>query len=239
MAGSAVRNLQLDPKKQKIVECNVCEQPLVVGKFSKNYQTCETAGYYPSQCPYRDKAIKENKKSKASKKSKSARDKIKKEKDSIIEEDKSVNEPSSEFAKRLTEIMNDLEFNIDQKRRYFKKYAVDGGGVITIYPHIEPGVAGTTPKLEWFSVILQRAVGTNEEFRRFMPPDASYDCEVLSSEFGQYDVVKPQVGTAKCDSCGSMTDEFGVDTRYNKVYCVKPNNCFKKHHTNAGAQSEV
>lgn len=249
MSGSNVNNLKLDPKKQKIVSCSVCEQPLVVGKFSKNDQTCESSGYYPSSCPKQEEKSNGSKPSTKPKKTKkkSARQKLKEEKESTIEESKQISDKkngedkseSGKFAANLTRIMNELGFDIDSRRRYHKRYAVDGGGVITIYPHIEPGIAGGTPKLEWFSVILQRAVGINEDFRRFMPPDAASDCEVIAHELGDHSTQQTQIGMSQCDQCGEYTDEFVVDPKRNKILCMKPNNCFKKRHTSAGAQSEA
>lgn len=244
MAGSEVQNLKLDPKKQKIVECVTCGQSLVVGKFSKNDQTCETANYYPAKCPKRSDT--KNIKDKPKKKNKSAREKLADEKVSTKGEskpDKKKNgkdtSEQGKLAAEFTRLMNQLGFEIDSKRRYSKRYAIDGGGIITIYPHIEPGIAGTKSRLEWFSVILQRAVGVNEEFRRFMPPDAASDCEVLAAELGDQVRAQPEVGMTQCDKCGAMTDEFGIDTKRNKVLCVKPNNCFRNHHTSSGAQSEA
>jgi len=240
MAGSEVKNLKLDPQKQKLVDCTACGQPLVVGKFAKNEQTCESSNYYPANCPKRSQAVAQVDTPKT--KSKSARQKLEEVKDPEPKPTKKNGKDNSEhgkFAAEYTRLMDQLGFEIDNKRRYQKRYAIDGGGIITIFPHVENGVAGIAPKIEYFSVILQRAVGVNEEFRRFMPPDAASDCEVIAAELGGGIVAQPQVGMAQCDNCGAMTDEFGVDQKGNKVLCMKPNNCFRKHHTNAGAQAEA
>lgn len=233
MKGSTVKNIKLDPNKQKIVECDVCGVALVVGKFAKNKQTCMSANQFPSnsKCKLPIKG-----------KKKSARDKIAdtKTQNAVRRLDKSSDDKINKedtFGVKLTKLMKQLDFDIDNKRRYKKRYGIDGGGIVTIYPSIVPGVAGKGPTLEYFSVIIQRAVGVNEDFRNFMPPDAASDCELLASELGEQVIARPDIGTIRCDSCGSLTDEFGVDPNQNKVLCIKPNGCFKKAFTNVGAEA--
>jgi len=100
-------------------------------------------------------------------------------------------------------------------------------------------VAGEGPRLEYISMTIQRAIGLDEDFRRFLPADAATDCELMSSELGVERGKQPQVGQEKCDSCGAITDEFGVDTKEGKVLCIRPNGCFKKKFNNRGAEAEV
>lgn len=233
MKGSSVNNIKLDPNKQKIVECEKCGVPLVVGKFAKNNQTCISTKQFPSNSKCKPQAIKT-----------SAADNIQKVKDEFVEKEDSKVDSNSNKLKdnsigtQFVVLMNKLGFEVDANRRFKKRYAVDGGGIAVVYPNME-NIGGEKPKLEWFSVIIQRAVGVNEEFRRFMPPDAASDCEVIASEFAEQIITRPEVGTVKCDSCGSLTDEFGVDPKRNKVLCIKPKNCFKKAFMNVGAEAEA
>ena len=71
-----------------------------------------------------------------------------------------------------------------------------------------------------------------------MPPDAASDCELIAAELADHIVTKPQIGQNVCDGCGVITDEFGVDPKHGKILCVKPNNCFKKSFTSAGAEAQ-
>lgn len=236
MKGSNVRNIKLDPAKQKIVECDACGASLVVGKFAKNKQTCASTNQFPSNSKCKPSAGKK----------KSAREKIADTTQSAVRRlDKSPDpkgngqDKEATFGLKFTKMMKQLDFDIDSKRRYKKRYAIDGGGIATIYPSIVPGMTGKGPTLEYFSVIIQRAVGVNEDFRNFMPPDAASDCELLASELGEQVIARPDVGTVRCDSCGALTDEFGVDPKNDKVLCVKPNGCFRKAFTNIGAEAEV
>lgn len=231
MKGSKVANIKLNPTTQKIVECEKCGVSLVVGKFSKNNQTCESAGHFPSNSKC---------KSNSKPKNKSAREKISntKKQDEVRKLDSPKKEFGS-FGKHFVSIAAQLDFEPDEKRRFRKRYAIDGGGIAIVYPHVEPGMAGRGPKLEYFSLIIQRVVGVNEDFRNFMPPDAASDCELLASELGEKVIARPDVGTAVCDACGTITSEFGVDPKNDKVLCVRPNGCFKKAFTNAGAEAEV
>lgn len=236
MKGSNVHNIKLDPAKQKIVECEACGASLVVGKFSKKHQTCITANQFPS-----------NSKCKPQGEKKSAREKVSAAKDSgnvrkITSQPKSNGEdksPEGTFGAQFVKMMSQLGFEPDQQRRFKKRYAIDGGGIATVYPQVERPVGGGKPKVEYFSVIVQRAVGVNENFRNFMPPDAASDCELISSELGEQVVARPEVGTVKCDDCGALTDEFGVDPKKDRVLCVRPNGCFRKAFTNAGAEAEA
>lgn len=216
MKGSNVNNIKVDVSKQKIVECSKCGAQLVVNKFSKKGQTCESINQFPpdSKCS-------------ADKKS-SARDKISKTKESEIKK-----LSPSNFIK----LMNKLEFDIDEKRRFKKKYAIDGGGIFLVYPQLSNPVGGEEPKIEYFSIIIQRVVGTNENFRDFMPSDAASDCEIIADEFSDKVKHTHNIGYVECDNCHVSTAEFGVDPKRNKVYCIKPNNCFKKVHNNAHAES--
>lgn len=228
---SDARALKLDPQKQKIVDCSICKQSLVVGKFAKNGQTCETSGYRPTLCPKR-KEVEAT--TPVMEKPKSAREKLQEVKE---ETNGHSTTPESKFASDFVKMMAQLDFDFDSKRRYVKKYDLDGGGVVYVYPHVTER-PHDRPRLEYFSVIIQRAVGVNEEFRRFMPPDAASDCELLAAELAHVITNKSQIGMVKCDSCGEMTDEFGVDQKHNKVLCIKPGNCFRKQYTHAGAQTE-
>jgi len=241
MQGSNVKNIKLDPNKQKLVECTKCKLPLVIGKFAKNEQTCATANYFPTNCP-------EKKGNVSPIKPKSAREKIAAVQQTDTPAPKATSDkpngknhsPAAEFAASFTKLMDQLGFEIDNQRRYKKRYAIDsGGGVMTIYPHIAHGVTGENPRIEYFSMILQRAISVDEEFRKIMPPDAATDCELLSAELGEQTALKPEVGYSKCDGCGITTDEFGVDIKNNKVLCIKPNNCFKRGFTTRGAEAEA
>lgn len=206
MPGSKVGNIQFDPQKQKLVHCEGCQQPMVVGKFAKNIQTCDSC--------------KDMKKRAGNQKP--------------IE-----NADDKTFGVKLTDIAKKLDFTITPDRRWRKRYAIDGGGVITISPMVEPGATGQPPRLEYFSVVIQRAVGLYEDFRKYMPADAASDCEVLVGALAEKEAIKPQVGQQKCDRCGVLTDEFAVDQVRNRILCIKPNNCFKKAMTGTGAQAVV
>ena len=140
------------------------------------------------------------------------------------------------FAVKFSELANKLGFTVNNNRIWRKRYAINEAGIITIHLMIEPGRHGNEPKLEYFSMVIQRAIGLNEDFRKFLPPDAASDCEILASELGEEQQIKPQLGMEKCDGCGSMTDEFGVDNKRCKLLCIKPNNCFKKSFTTGGAE---
>jgi hypothetical protein len=208
MKGSAIKNIKFNPEKQKLIQCEVCGDSIIVGKFAKVNQKCE-------ECK------------KISKKKKAE----KQEKLKLVEDE-------STFAKRLTRMAIELGFDITDKRLWRKRYAIDGGGIATIHIMIEPNITGKEPSVGYFSFVVQRAIGVNENFRKFMPPDAASDCEMIAIEFGKQNIYKPQVGQEKCAKCGSMTDEFGVDNKNNRILCIKPNNCFKQYFTTAGAESE-
>lgn len=236
MKGSSVNNIKLDPEKQKIVECEACGVALVVGKFAKKSQTCVTAKQFPSNSKCKPQPAK----------TKSAREKISKTKEDnkvrSIEsapKKKQQKAPATSYGAKFIDMMNQLGFEPDAQRRFRKKYAIDGGGIATIYPQVEQQVGGQSKKVEYFSIIIQRAVGVNEDFRKFMPPDAATECELIASELGEQVITRPDVGTVKCDDCGAITDEFAVDPSKDKVLCVRPNGCFKKAFTNAGAEAEV
>ncbi|KKM25273.1 hypothetical protein LCGC14_1596660 [marine sediment metagenome] len=141
------------------------------------------------------------------------------------------------FALRLQKLCTDLDFIITDKRSWKKRYPIDDGGIITIHIMPEQGIAGGEPHIEYFSLVIQRAVGISENLRKFMPPDAASDCELIASELGSHPIFKPQLGQQQCDMCGEHTDEFGVDPKSDKVLCLKPNNCFKKHFTVGGAEA--
>jgi hypothetical protein len=142
------------------------------------------------------------------------------------------------FGQKFIVMMNKLGFTVTDKRLWKKKYAVDGGSVVTIYPMIEQGVAGEGPRLEYISMTVQRAIGLDEDFRKFLPADPATDCELLATEFGT-ERKQIQIGQEKCDICGAITDQFGVDTKRGKVLCIRPNNCWRKHFNNSGAEAEV
>jgi len=207
MPGSNVSNIKFDPNKQKIVICEGCQKEMVVGKFAKNNQRC-------SDC----------KNLNTKRESKQAEVPIKKE-------------GNETFGVRLTNLCQELGYTITEKRSWMKRYAMDGGGIATIYIMPEQGNTGMSPRLEYFSLIIQRAVGVNEDFRKFMPPDAVSDCELLSNEFAPKVTITPKLGQEQCAECKEFTDEFGVDTSRGRILCVKPNNCFKKFFNRAGAQS--
>jgi hypothetical protein len=179
--------------------------------------------------------------------SSSATDKIKAVKDKynesvenkIKQEPKVIQDKPSTIGEKYIGLMNKLGFEPDKQRKFRKRYAIDGGGIVVVYPNMEPSMSGGDSKLEWFSVVTQRAVGINEDFRRFMPPDAASDCELMASELGEQVITRPEVGTIKCDNCGAITDEFGVDPRKDRVLCINPNGCFRKSFGNAGAQAEL
>ncbi len=186
-------------------------------KFAKKNQTCD-------KCKNISKGAKD----------KSAKSTAKPKKPKKNGEDTT---PQGTFGARLGEIAKRLGFDITRDRIWRKKYAIGGSGIATTHIMVEPGITGKQPRIEYFSFIIQRAVGINEIFREIMPPDAASDCELIASELGEQDIIRPQVGMEKCDSCGSMTDEFGVDTKKGKILCVKPNGCFKKKFSNAGAEA--
>jgi len=221
MKGSRVTNLKFDPNKEKIINCGACGEPMVVGKFSKINQKCPNCMAIPKgKPPTEEKQVRK------------IVNPVKKK-----DNGKAVGD-TAKFAAGFTQLMNKLEFEIDEKRRYKKKYAIDGGGVMIIYPFVEHGIAGSSPKVEYFSIIIQRVVGVNENFREFMPPDAASDCELISAEFAEQIVATPQIGQNVCDKCGAVTDEFGVDPKRGRVLCVKPNNCFKSAFTSSGAEAQ-
>ena len=220
MKGSRVSNLKFDPNKEKIVGCGVCGEQMVVGKFSKINQKCTKCESVPKGKPKEEKQV-----------VKIVNPVKKKDNGKIVGD-------TSKFASGFTKVMNELEFEIDSSRRYKKKYAIDGGGVMIIYPFVEHGIAGSSPKVEYFSTIVQRVIGVNENFRELMPPDAASDCELIASEFAEHMVATPQIGQNICDRCGAVTDEFGVDPKRGKILCVRPNNCFKLSFTSAGAEAQ-
>ena len=142
------------------------------------------------------------------------------------------------FSARLTRIANSLGFSISDKRIWRKTYAMDAGGIMTVHIMVEPSVAGGDPKIDYFSVNIQRAVGISDQFRKIMPPDAAADCEVIADEFAEVHNTRPQIGFQKCDVCGAMTDEYGVDPKTARVLCIKPNACFKNMISRRGAESD-
>jgi hypothetical protein len=86
---------------------------------------------------------------------------------------------------------------------------------------------------------IQRAIGLDEDFRKFLPADAASDCELMASEFSMERSKPLQIGQEKCDSCGAFTDEFGVDIKNGRILCIKPNLCFKRKFNAVAAESEV
>ena len=130
-----------------------------------------------------------------------------------------------------------MGYEITDRRSWKKRYAIDGGGIATIHIMPEQSNTGMGPRLEYFSLVIQRAVGVNEDFRKFMPPDAVSDCELLASELAVQSSVTPKLGQEQCDKCREYTDEFGVDNKSGKILCVKPNNCFKKSYNRLGAEA--
>lgn len=213
MKGSNVSNIKFDPSKQKLMQCAGCHQEMVVGKFSKNAQRCEN-------CTNPVSKPKSNGK--------------------MVHAPQIVNQNDEEsFASRLSRLAGELGFSVTDKRLWRKKYAISDGGVATIHIMIEPSIAGGKPRIDYFSLNIQRAVGTLEDFRKFMQPDAASDCEVLAGELGEIPEVRPQIGFQKCDKCGVPTDEFGVATKTGQVLCITPNNCFKNQLTGAGAEAEA
>lgn len=207
MKGSSVKNIKFDPDKQKIVSCVVCKQPMVVGKFAKVGQKCHGCQNIPKGS--RDHKEPEVRKIKA--------------------------DPNS-FAVKFVEMVTKLGFDATDKRLWRKKYGIDNGGIATVYVMVENNIAGHEPHLGYFSLIIQRAIGLDEDFRKFMPADAASDCELLASEFGAVEVRRPQIGQERCAICGELTYEFGVDTKNNRILCAKK--CFKKMFTSRGAESE-
>lgn len=141
------------------------------------------------------------------------------------------------FSKKLLNICDKLGYQVTDKRTWMKKYPIDGGGIATIHIIPELPTSGNGPRIEYFSLVIQRAIGINENLRKFMPPDAAADCEVIANELGERTLLKPQLGQEKCDECGEYTNEFGVDSKRGKILCIRPNNCFKKHFTSSGAES--
>jgi len=208
MRGSTVKNVKFRSDKQKLVRCDACGSEMVVGKFAKRNQVCDNC----KNIPKGKDAIKIAGK--------------------IPEEERPAN-----FMARLGDLAQKLGYTINDKRIWHKKYAIDGGGVVNIHAMIDPGVVGAKPKLDYFSLTIQRAINTNEDFRQFMPPDAASDCELLASEFGDKEIVKHDIGKERCDGCGVLTEEFGVDTSTGKILCVRPNGCFRKKFTSGGAES--
>ena len=103
------------------------------------------------------------------------------------------------FATKLSEMAVKLGYTVNDKRIWRKKYAIDGGGVAVIHLMIDPGIAGSGQKLDYFSITIQRAVMTSENFRDFMPPEAASDCEVLADAFGDKLLNKHEIGKEKCD----------------------------------------
>lgn len=215
MKGSEVSNIKFDQSRQKIIRCESCDDPMVVGKFAKTVQKCAKCKGAPKG---RDAA--EAKKEAASKSN---------------GEDKSS---EGSFAARLAEMAKSLDFDITRDRIWRKKYSADGG-IMSLFIMVEPGVAGEEPRVEYFSIITQRAVGLNEDFKKIMPPDAANDCNVIASEFSRVARVDHTIGQNKCDKCGVLTDEFGVNNNTGKVYCVTPNNCFKNSFSGAGAEADT
>jgi len=205
MKGSAVKNIKIDPTKQKIIECIVCGKSMVVGKFAKKDQKCE-------ECS--NPTITNNKNGASKEKSKET------------------------FPVRLANIAKQLDFSVSDRRIWRKKYAMNDGGIANLHIMVGPDVGGK-PKLEYFSYTTQRAVGVNEEFRKFMPPDIASDCELLAVELGEIIRIQPKLGQVICDGCGEPTDQYGVDTKRGRNLCIKPNNCFKKKFNSIGAQAEA
>jgi hypothetical protein len=153
---------------------------------------------------------------------------------------KSVKQPEEKngsFGAKLVNICKELDFQVTNKRSWKKRYPMDGGGIATIHIMPEQGIVGMEPRVEYFSLVTQRAIGVNENFRKFMPPDAASDCELIANELGSKSISEPQLGQQKCDKCNEYTDQFGVEPKSNRVLCIKPNNCFKSHFTSSGAES--
>ena len=206
MRGSTVKNIKLDPTKQKIVQCVSCHNEMVVGKYAKKGQKCNTCKDTFLQAGKPSQPQKEN--------------------------------GNKSFAAKLQEICNKLEFSITDKRTWKKRYPIDGGGVATIHIMPEQAMTGMGARIEYFSLVIQRAIGVTEDFRKFMPTSAAADCELIVGELGQTQTFNPKLGQEKCDSCGAYTDEFGIDPKEGKILCIRPNSCFKKHFTSRNAESE-
>lgn len=211
MKGSSVTNIKFDPTKQKLMPCAGCRKEMVVGKFSKNGQRCENCTNLNGKSRSNGKLA------------------------SIPQVVSQTEEES--FASRLGRLAGELGFSITDKRLWRKKYAISDGGVATIHIMVEPGIAGGKPRIDYFSLNVQRAIGTIEDFRKFMSPDAASDCEVLAGELGEVPEVRPQIGFQKCDKCGMSTDEFGVNTKTGQILCINPNNCWKHQMMNSGAEA--
>jgi hypothetical protein len=204
---SKVRNIKFNPDKQKIIDCEICGDQVIVGKFASKTQKCERCKKIPKGA--KDAQLQE-----------------------VDPEDQST------FGRRLSRFATELGFTVNNNRVWKKQYAMDNGGVATVHIMIDPGVVGEKPKVDYFSMVTQRAVGVNEDFRKYMPADAASDCELLSTEFGKKNIFRPQVGRERCAKCGSLTDEFGADTKNNRILCIRPNNCFKKFFNTSGAESD-
>ena len=213
MRGSATNNTKISDK-QKIVPCIVCGDAIVIGKFDKKDQKCEKCQNIPKG------------------RLKVAEPEVRKLPSKPVV--KLPAKPSG-FAVALGELAVKLGFEINEKRLWKKKYAIDGGGVATVHIMVDLGLAGQEPRIGYFSLTTQRAVGVNDNLKKFMPPDAATDCELLASELGGAAVQKPQIGQEKCDGCGLLTDQFGV--KGNKVLCIRKGGCFKKAFTSGGAES--
>lgn len=206
--GSAVKSIKYDPTKQKLVPCVSCKEEMVV------------IGKY----------------AKKDQKCKKCKDIFAQAGNQPKQKTKEIDNKS--FAARLQDLCNKLEFTITDKRTWKKRYPIDGGGVATVHIMPEQAMTGMGSRIEYFSLVIQRAVGVNEDFRKFMPTSAASDCELIVGELGQIQAFNPKLGQEKCDRCNEYTDEFGVDPKAGKILCIKPNNCFKKYFTSRNAEAE-
>lgn len=201
MKGSNTRNIKFDGATQKIVHCDVCKTELVVGRFAKTTQYCEDCKNIP---------------------------KGKKDKEKEVVKLPVIKETNS-FGTKLQDLALKLDYEITPNRIWRKKYAIDSGGVAVVHLMLDRDLANGQNTLSYFSVTTQRAVGINDDLRKFMPADAASDCEVILSELSGIEIAKPKIGQEKCAKCGALTDEFGVDTNRGLVLCIKPSNCWRKH----------
>jgi len=210
MKGSAIKNIKFNSNKQKLSPCVVCGKELVVGKFAGTKHTCEVCKNIP--------------KGKIS---------INKEPVKLV---KGAGKQSI-FAAKFTEMANKLGFEVNNKRLWCKKYAIDGGGVAIVHLMLDQGIQNEEKHLDYFSLTIQRAISISENFRQFMPAEAASDCEVLASEFGDKELIKHEIGKEICSKCGAITSEFAVDTKQGRILCLRPNSCWKKYMNNSGAEA--
>ena len=221
MKGSSINNIKVEAGK-KLVHCSACGCEGNVGKFAKKDWKCNDCTNIPKgKSGMEEKAVRLEVSNKPAVKAES--------------------EHVESFGAKLTKVASQLNFDINDKRIYRKKYAVEGGAVATVHIMVEPGSTVQKPRLEYFSLTIQRAVGVDEDFRKLMPAEAAADCEVVIAELGVPTTRKIQIGAEKCDGCGMMVDEFGVDNKHNRILCIRPNRtgCFHKLMSSQGAESAL